>query len=184
MFWQKINSATYISVSDWFLRAKEGVQTLDPQLGRLMLYQLSYFRNKTKTKWQHWASRGIRTRDPLITNQLLWPTELYRQLEKRGERRIRTSEVVRQLSYSQSHLATLVSPRDFYYVILIYSPYRFKERFWASRGIRTRDPLITNQLLWPTELYRQVGKLTISHRYNYLPLLPSGPGGIRKELVV
>ncbi len=117
-----------------FLRAKEGAQTLDPQLGRLMLYQLSYFRNKTKTKWQHWASRGIRTRDPLITNQLLWPTELYRQLEKRGERRIRTSEVVRQLSYSQSHLATLVSPRDFYYVILIYSPYRFKERFEPVGG--------------------------------------------------
>ncbi len=39
-------------------------------------------------------------------------------------------------------------------------------KFWASRGIRTRDPLITNQLLWPTELYRQVGKLTTSHRYN------------------
>ena len=82
-----------------FLRAKEGAQTLDPQLGRLMLYQLSYFRKLSC-----------------------------------GERRIRTSEVVRQLSYSQSHLATLVSPRDFYYVILIYSPYRFKERFEPVGG--------------------------------------------------
>ena len=26
------------------LRAKDGAQTRDPQLGRLMLYQLSYFR--------------------------------------------------------------------------------------------------------------------------------------------
>ena len=28
-----------------FLRAEDGTQTRDPQLGRLMLYQLSYFRN-------------------------------------------------------------------------------------------------------------------------------------------
>lgn len=54
-----------------FLRAKDGAQTRDPQLGRLMLYQLSYFRNFG------------------------------------GQRRIRTSEVERQLSYSQSHLAAL-----------------------------------------------------------------------------
>ena len=29
-------------------RAKDGTQTRDPQLGRLMLYQLSYFRKKIK----------------------------------------------------------------------------------------------------------------------------------------
>ncbi len=29
-----------------------------------------------------------------------------------------------------------------------------------------------------------MGKLLISHRYNHLPLLPSGPGGIQWELVV
>ncbi len=28
-----------------FFGAKDGTQTRDPQLGRLMLYQLSYFRN-------------------------------------------------------------------------------------------------------------------------------------------
>jgi len=28
------------------------------------------------------------------------------------------------------------------------------------------------------------GKLLISHRYNRLPLLPSGPGGVYRELVV
>ena len=33
---------TEVNVS--FLRAKDGAQTRDPQLGRLMLYQLSYFR--------------------------------------------------------------------------------------------------------------------------------------------
>lgn len=28
------------------------------------------------------------------------------------------------------------------------------------------------------------GKLNISHRYNRIPLLPSGPGGVLQELVV
>jgi len=28
-----------------------------------------------------------------------------------------------------------------------------------------------------------VGKLSVSHRYNRLPLLPSDPGGIQQELV-
>ncbi|WP_462389274.1 hypothetical protein, partial [Phocaeicola coprocola] len=38
-------------------------------------------------------------------------------------------------------------------------------------------PEITNHVLWPTELKRQVGKLAISRRYNQLPLLRSSPGG-------
>jgi hypothetical protein len=29
-----------------------------------------------------------------------------------------------------------------------------------------------------------VGKLPTSHRYDYLPLLPSGPGGVQQELIV
>jgi len=31
---------------------------------------------------------------------------------------------------------------------------------------------------------KEPGKLIISHRYNHLPLLPSGPGGIQQELAV
>ncbi len=31
---------------------------------------------------------------------------------------------------------------------------------------------------------KKKGKLLISHRYNRLPLLPSGPGGVQQELVV
>ena len=31
---------------------------------------------------------------------------------------------------------------------------------------------------------KKKGKLSTSHRYNLLPLLPSGPGGIQRELVV
>ena len=32
-------------------RAEDGAQTRDPQLGRLMLYQLSYFRNFGGQRW-------------------------------------------------------------------------------------------------------------------------------------
>ncbi len=32
-------------------RAEDGAQTRDPQLGRLMLYQLSYFRFLESTEW-------------------------------------------------------------------------------------------------------------------------------------
>ena len=34
-----------------FWRAEDGTQTRDPQLGRLMLYQLSYFRNLGGQRW-------------------------------------------------------------------------------------------------------------------------------------
>ena len=37
----------------------------------------------------------------------------------------------------------------------------------ACGRIRTADQLITNQLLWPTELHRQVGRLTESHRSTF-----------------
>ena len=36
----------------------------------------------------------------------------------------------------------------------------------ASCRIRTNDPEITNHVLWPAELKRQVGKLSTSRRYN------------------
>jgi hypothetical protein len=31
---------------------------------------------------------------------------------------------------------------------------------------------------------KKKGRLLTSHRYNRLPLLPSGPGGVQQELVV
>ena len=54
----------------------------------------------------------------------------------------------------------------------------------ASCRIRTNDPEITNHVLWPTELKRQVGKRFLSRRYNQVPLLRSRPGGIPRELAV
>ena len=53
--------------------------------------------------------------------------------------------------------------------------------FRASCRIRTNDPEITNHVLWPTELKRQVGKLFLSHRYNQVPLLRSRPGGFLRS---
>ena len=50
--------------------------------------------------------------------------------------------------------------------------------------IRTNDPEITNHVLWPTELKRRVGKLTISRRYNQLTFAAIKPWRIRKELAV
>ena len=111
------------------------------------------------------ASGGIRTPDQLITNQLLWPTELHWQFC--GERRIRTSEVERQQIYSLPHLAALESPLAKNQLTLLR----------ASGGIRTPDQLITNQLLWPTELHWQVGKLTASHRSTIYPCCRQALGG-------
>ena len=128
-----------------------------------MLYRLSYFRNFSGQRW------------------------------------IRTTEGVSQQIYSLPHLATLVfAPtlqKELFSLlnhrrvnftrtisVLISSPPR-EERLIplilerASCRIRTNDPEITNHVLWPTELKRQVGKLTISRRYNQLPLLRSSPGG-------
>ena len=98
-------------------RAEDGTQTRDPQLGRLMLYRLSYFRNFSGQRW------------------------------------IRTTEGVSQQIYSLPHLATLVfaqllSKNTSYIPVFFF--------FRASCRIRTNDPEITNHVLWPTELKRQI----------------------------
>ena len=56
--------------------------------------------------------------------------------------------------------------------------------FWrASCRIRTNDPEITNHVLWPTELKRRVGKLSISRRSThylcYVPVLEDSRGADR-----
>ena len=64
--------------------AEDEVRTRDPQLGRLMLYRLSYFRF-SKQKPDH---------------------QVYRAFS--GRRWIRTTEGINQQIYSLPHLATLV----------------------------------------------------------------------------
>ncbi len=46
----KKNPDSYITIRI-LSRAEDGAQTRDPQLGRLMLYQLSYFRNFSGQRW-------------------------------------------------------------------------------------------------------------------------------------
>ncbi len=41
----------------------------------------------------------------------------------------------------------------------------FPHRLRADGGIRTHDQLITNQLLWPTELHRQIDRLDCKSRH-------------------
>ena len=70
-----------------------------------------------------------------------------------GKRWIRTTEGKNQQIYSLPHLATLVSSQ------------KIGNKFRADGGIRTPDQLITNQLLWPTELHRQMCYPTEVQRY-------------------
>ncbi len=87
--------------------------------------------------------------------QLSYFRNLFTIYKKSGESRIRTYEGVRQQIYSLPQLATLVSP---HFSLKIQKTY-VKNR--ADGGIRTPDQLITNQLLWPTELHRQYFKVHV-----------------------
>gem|GEM_PF-623693 len=91
-------------------RAGDETRTRDPQLGRLMLYQLSYSRlfPIVSNCFQLF---------PIVSNcfQLFPIVSAFvsggRTRNSSGESRIRTCEVVRQQIYSLPRLATSVSPR-------------------------------------------------------------------------
>lgn len=51
-------------------------------------------------------------------------------------------------------------------------------------SIRDSEGIIVVILEIPTEMCTKKGKQSTSHRYNLLPLLRSGPGGVQRELVV
>ena len=65
-----------------------------------------------------------------------------------------------QQIYSLPHLATLELSR---YFVLLHHHHRVCSR--ADGGIRTPDQLITNQLLWPTELHRHLFALIWGCKY-------------------
>ena len=96
----------------------------------------------------NWSGRRGSNPRPSAWKADALPTELLPhtfEYKNSGESRIRTYEGVRQQIYSLPQLATLVSP---HYLHLF-------KKLGADGGIRTPDQLITNQLLWPTELHRQ-----------------------------
>ena len=80
-----------------------------------------------------------------------------------GQRRIRTYVLSRGQIYSLLPLTTRPSTRAmqikkikgmFTQTLVTFVNFHYKIGR-ADGGIRTPDPLITNQLLWPTELHRQ-----------------------------
>ena len=97
----------------WLFRAEDEVRTRDPQLGRLMLYQLSYFR---LFRFEGASSASLLLTflesAPSKTKNLSFIRGIFCDASSCmcGERRIRTSEGVRQQIYSLPQLATLVSP--------------------------------------------------------------------------
>ena len=108
--------------------AEDRARTGHLKLGRLPLYQMSYFRL--------YMCRFV-DMQICVWKELLICTPAFFQIYKfRGQSRVRTYVLVREQIYSLSPLTT-----------------RPSALFWASGGIRTPDQLITNQLLWPTELH-------------------------------
>ena len=94
-------STTELQQQEWILSiysdftlhygAEDGTQTRDPQLGRLMLYRLSYFR------------KIVKLIDGLIVfsfTSIILYVFLWAVMDSNHRR-------LRQLSYSQPHLATL-----------------------------------------------------------------------------
>jgi hypothetical protein len=116
---------TIVTKLSILLGAEDRARTGHPQLGRLTLYQMSYFR--------------------LLNYSNSFGREF--EIPIGGERRIRTFEVIRQQIYSLSHLAALEFPLSKFLK-------RNLQLERADGGIRTPDLLITNQWLWPTELHR------------------------------
>ena len=110
-----------------FKRAEDGAQTRDPQLGRLVLYQLSYFRILS-----------------LKTNEQC-------SVFICGHRWIRTTEGESQQIYSLPHLATLEYAQDVTSLILF-----IRKDIVLPDGdsyrIQTYNLLIRSQMLYSVEL--------------------------------
>ena len=107
-------------------RAEDEAQTRDPQLGRLMLYQLSYFRIRENWLWAKMDSNHRRN----------YPADL--QSAPFGHSGIRPC-IRGKPPPAPGSLPAAVS-----------------NLFRASCRIRTNDPEITNHVLWPTELKRRI----------------------------
>ena len=142
----------------YLIRAENEVRTRDPQLGRLMLYQLSYFRFfLRKTGFLGCASEKktsfLFTR---LAQELRLPTRcLHARPSKRWEVVDSNHRTLRERIYSPPQLPLCEPPKKLFNIS---KPLR------ADRGIRTHDPEITNHVLWPTELYRRSNESFIAER--------------------
>ena len=116
--------------------AENGAQTRDPQLGRLVLYQLSYFRKKTAGRFFATVLAASNCKSKLLFNLLKTSALLTPSFTCCGRGWIRTTEALTQQIYSLPHLATLEHAQT----ISILSR--------ASCRTRTNDLEITNHVLY------------------------------------
>ena len=91
-------------------RAENGAQTRDPQLGRLVLYRLSYFRKLPY--FRPTPSTSGRNK-----SQPCHRKDIYNKVKICGCGWIRTTEVERQQIYSLPHLAALEHTQYFSHLI-------------------------------------------------------------------
>ena len=176
-------------------RAEDEAQTRDPQLGRLMLYQLSYFRKNIPYRSPPPPSRqpfgrpgGLRNSNRFLKWEVMDSNHRRRKPAdlqsapfdrsgnfpyfppQRGGRCSAESDIPKNSGDFQPRSVFVPSHRQ----ALRSRPASLASAFGADGGIRTPDQLITNQLLWPTELHRQnqpfwiakVGIFFLSRKYS------------------
>ncbi len=179
-------------------RAEDEAQTRDPQLGRLMLYQLSYFRKFRFSVPRRAVSAKIyrigatplaRRRFAATSEGFATPTGFLKWEVMDSNHRRRTPADLQSAPFDRSgnfpffsseevsfrrafqtkapssspiplpRVPKLIRPSSFPLLRPRTSPALslgpLASAFRADGGIRTPDQLITNQLLWPTELHRQ-----------------------------
>ena len=125
-------------------RAENGAQTRDPQLGRLVLYQLSYFRKMVS---RHCLSTRIfRFRLALNASILTSFPEVggdgFEPPKSKDNR------------FTVCPIWPLWKPPSIFALFQYQASHVTDRLFRASCRIRTNDPEITNHVLWPTELKR------------------------------
>ena len=129
------------------LGAENEVRTRDPQLGRLMLYQLSYFRKILRILRVSWRRLGKE-------NKFYFSLGLHKNsalIPSLGPSKIVGGGGLEPPNPEGADLqsAAIATMRTSHWL------FNISKLFRADRGIRTHDPEITNHVLWPTELYRR-----------------------------
>ncbi len=139
-------------------RAGDEARTRDPNLGRVMLYQLSYSRLYIlpegiiqvirisvyipgTIKFKPWGEEESNLRRHKPTDLQSAPFD--RSGISPENYVVRRFLIIESITYSKNNYPNRI--------IILYDPF-----MRADGGIRTPDQLITNQLLWPTELHRRI----------------------------
>ena len=145
--------------------AEDEAQTRDPQLGRLMLYQLSYFRKNRPYQSYPFPHTASRRRRACNSNRhsFLWEV-MDSNHRRRTPADLQSAPFGHSGNFPYTVPASQGSRGDSARAPKRRCPgYRVRRLgIRADGGIRTHDQLITNQLLWPTELHRQYSPFWIA----------------------